>query len=284
MTTSPDVEDTCDLPALRAYLIAHAIPGVDEVVTLEDGSTAHRRTIRVGEREVRAEVTLAGTGLGLPGIRVQGAPDAVAEASGAARRWLGLDCDPRPAVDALQGDPVIGPLVRVRPWLRVPGAADPFEAAVFVVLGQHVSLAAGRAFAGRLVAAHGGFPSADVLAVADPAAVKEVVGVTGARARTIVALANAVASGALSLAHPPDSARTRVMLLALPGIGPWTADLIALRCLRDPDVFLPGDLVLRKALGGVTAREAEHVAQAWRPHRSLAVLHLWTDHALLPAR
>ena len=122
MTTSPDVDDTCDLPALRAYLIAHAIPGVDEVVTLQDGSTAHRRAITVGGHDVRAEVTLAAAGLGVPGIRVQGAPDAVAEATGAARRWLGLDCDPRPAVEALRRDPVLGPLVRARPWLRVPGA------------------------------------------------------------------------------------------------------------------------------------------------------------------
>ncbi len=71
-------------------------------------------------------------------------------------------------------------------------------------------------------------------------------------------------------------------MLALPGVGPWTADLVALRALRDPDVFLPGDLVLRKALGGVTATAAAAVAEAWRPHRSLAVLHLWTQVAIDP--
>ena len=68
------------------------------------------------------------------------------------------------------------------------------------------------------------------------------------------------------------------------GVGPWTADLVALRALRDSDVFLPGDLVLRKALGGVTAKEAATLAQAWRPHRSLAVLHSWTHHAIDPPR
>jgi DNA-3-methyladenine glycosylase II/AraC family transcriptional regulator of adaptative response / DNA-3-methyladenine glycosylase II len=72
--------------------------------------------------------------------------------------------------------------------------------------------------------------------------------------------------------------------LALPGVGPWTADLVALRALRDPDVFLPGDLVLRKALGGVTAKVAAAMAEAWRPHRSLAVLHLWTHVAIDPPR
>ena len=73
-------------------------------------------------------------------------------------------------------------------------------------------------------------------------------------------------------------------MLALPGVGPWTADLVALRALRDPDVFLAGDLVVRKALGGVTATQAAATAQAWRPHRSLAVLHLWTHHAIDPPR
>ncbi len=68
------------------------------------------------------------------------------------------------------------------------------------------------------------------------------------------------------------------------GVGPWTADLVALRALRDPDVFLPGDLVLRKALGGVTARQAATASEDWRPHRSLAVLHLWTHFAIDPPR
>jgi DNA-3-methyladenine glycosylase II/AraC family transcriptional regulator of adaptative response / DNA-3-methyladenine glycosylase II len=81
-----------------------------------------------------------------------------------------------------------------------------------------------------------------------------------------------------------NPALARSTLLALPGVGPWTADLVALRALRDPDVFLPGDLVLRRALGGVTARAAATASEAWRPHRSLAVLHLWTHHAIDPPR
>ncbi len=291
VTPSPGVDDTCDLPALRAYLLAHAIPGVDVVMTRSDGSTEHRRTLPVGRRTVPLEVTIPAAEQGRPLIRIGARTTTAAghEASSAARRWLGLDTDPRAAVAALSSDPVLGPLVRTRPNLRVPGALDPFEGAVFVVLGQHVSLAAARAFAGRLVAHHRGFPSAQSLAGADPARLREVVGVTGARAETIVAIARAVADGSLPLAPPsadspvtPDLETTRARLLALPGVGPWTADLIALRCLRDPDVFLPGDLVLRKALGGVTAREAAKIADAWRPHRSLAVLHLWTHHALLP--
>lgn len=284
---SVDLDDTCDLTALRAYLVAHVVPGVDEVRVCRDGGSEHRRVVRVGEHGVSLCVTLPSVEVGLPRIDVAAPerPGVGATALGTARRWLGLDTDPRPAVAALDGDPVLGPLVRARPALRVPGAADPFEAAVFVVLGQHVSLAAARTFAGRLVAAYGGFPRAEVLAAADPVRLREVVGVTGARAATMVAIARAVLDG-LDLAERggADPAVTRARLLDLTGVGPWTADLIAMRCLRAPDVFLPGDLVLRKALGGVSAREAATVAEAWRPHRSLAVLHLWTHHALLPAR
>ncbi|HMM96794.1 AlkA N-terminal domain-containing protein [Phycicoccus sp.] len=285
------VEEAVDVPALRAWLVAHGVPGVDEVDTAPGGGTTHRRHVR-GTRPV--EVVLPTDGP--PRLRAR-------DATGLAllRRWLGLDHDPAAAAAALADDPVLGPLVRARPHVRVPGTPDPFEAAVNVVLGQHVSLAAGRVFAGRLVAAHGVVcpggrpddrpgtrrvvgPSPEALAAVDPEALRAAVGITGGRARTLVALARVVLDG-LDLAPQPDPARravTRAALLALPGVGPWTADLVAMRCLRDPDVFLPGDLVLRKALGGVTAREAAAAAQAWAPHRSLAVVHLWTHHALDP--
>ena len=100
---------------------------------------------------------------------------------------------------------MLGPLVRARPHLRVPGSTDAFETAVLVVLGQHVSLAAGRVFAARLVAAHGtrpgssAFPAPEVLAALDPTDLQRTVGITGARARTVVAIARAVADGTLTL-------------------------------------------------------------------------------------
>ena len=215
-------------------------------------------------------------------VTAEGEPDAVAAATAVGRRWLGLDVDPAPGVAALAADPVLGPLVLARPHLRVPGSTDAFETAVLVVLGQHVSLAAGQVFAARLVAAHGtpdpvaglrSFPTPEALAPLDPQDLQRTVGITGARARTVVAIARAVSDGTLTLRsqedfaesgsgtpltprRAPDFAATRAGLLALPGVGPWTADLVALRALRDPDVFLPGDLVLRKALGGVTATAA----------------------------
>jgi len=319
-----------DLTALRAFLVTHAVPGLDEVTATPDGGTAHRRLVRSPDGATATlTVTLSSGALGTPSIDADGGPDAVATARAAGHRWLGLDIDPAPGGAALSEDPVLGPLVRARPHLRVPGSTDAFETAVLVVLGQHVSLAAGRVFAARLVAAHGlaldpargvgcsaggsgdhlstrpdglrSFPAPEVLAELDPVDLRATVGVTGARARTVVAIARAVTEGtvhlrsqehfaesgpstALSARSAPDFARIRAELMALPGVGPWTADLVALRALRDPDVFLPGDLVLRKALGGVCATEAAGMAEAWRPHRSLAVLHLWTHHAIDPAR
>ena len=298
-----------DLHALRAFLVSHAVPGLDDVQVRADGSSLHRRLVAARSGTTATlTVTLPPGAVGRPSTDVDGDPDAVAVGTAAARRWVGLDLDPAPGVAALADDPVTGPLVRARPHVRVPGSTDPFETAVLVVLGQHVSLAAGRRFAARLVAAHGvvpgvgcsgggpgnhlstqlgelrAFPGPEVLASLDPVGLQQAVGVTGARAHTVVALARAVADGRLTLSATADPARTRAALLDLPGVGPWTADLVALRCLRDPDVFLPGDLVLRRALGGVPSAEAARLARAWVPHRSLAVLHLWTHHALDPRR
>ncbi len=297
--------DLVDLPALRAFFVAHAVPGLDEVDALDDGSTRHRRFVPAMRGRSLLTVTLPPGAVGIPDVVADGPPDAVDAATAVGRRWLGLDADPAPGVAALADDPVLGALVRARPHLRVPGSTDPFETAVLVVLGQHVSLAAGRVFAARLVAAYGtdpgvgcsagrrgshlstqleglrSFPSPEVLAALDPVDLQHSVGITGARARTVVAMGEAVSEGTLRF-DPTDHRLTRAMLLALPGVGPWTADLVALRALRDPDVFLPGDLVLRKALGGVTARQAATASEAWRPHRSLAVLHLWTHHAIDP--
>lgn len=293
--------DLGDVRALRAFLAAHAVPGLEEAEVLDDGGTRHHRLVDVEGDRVALAVTLPAHDVGTPWFTADGPADAVPSAVAAGRRWVGLDDDPERGASALADDPVLGPLVRARPHLRVPGSTDPFETAVLVVLGQHVSLAAGRVLAARLVAAHGTrvevpggcsgddagtrprvlrtFPEPVTLAALDADDLRRTVGTTGARARTVVSLARAVTGGDLTLTDPTT---TRHGLLALPGVGPWTADLVALRALRDPDVFLPGDLVLRRALGGVTAKEAARLADAWRPHRSLAVLHLWTHHAIDP--
>jgi 3-methyladenine DNA glycosylase/8-oxoguanine DNA glycosylase len=271
-----------DAAASRAWVVAHLVPGVDRVVHHDDGRVDVTRLVPIDDD--RAELTVSFPADPTDPIGWRGRGGRADRAVAAGHRWLGLDRDPGPAVAALAADPVLGPLVTSRPQIRVPGTTDPFETAVFVVLGQQVSLAAARRCAGRLVEAYGerhgirsAFPRPEVLARVDAAELRAAVGLTGARARTVVAVARAVADG-LDLC----SRAARPSLLALPGIGPWTADLIAMRCARDPDVFLGGDLVIRRALGGVTATEADRQGLAWRPYRSLAVIHLWTHHVLDP--
>jgi AraC family transcriptional regulator of adaptative response / DNA-3-methyladenine glycosylase II len=206
-----------------------------------------------------------------------------------ARRLLDADCDPVAIGDAFAGDPVLGRLVRETPGLRVPGHIDGDELAVRAVLGQQVSLAAAGTGAARLVVAHGEpvdpalvpdglllthlFPSADVLAALDP----ESLPMPRTRGRALVSLAQTLADGDVRLDRGADRDAVRRSLLAIPGIGPWTADYVALRALGHPDVFLPTDIGVRNALRMLDhdPTQAARLAEAWRPWRSYALLHLW---------
>jgi AraC family transcriptional regulator, regulatory protein of adaptative response / DNA-3-methyladenine glycosylase II len=202
-------------------------------------------------------------------------------ATGRGRLVLGLDQDHAEIDRALGSDPLLGPLVEALPRLRVAGAWDGFELAVRAVLGQQVSVAAGRGLAERLALRHGEplprpagglerlFPTPEALAAA------EITGMPAARARALGALAAAVADG-LVIDERQDLETARAALLELPGIGPWTVEYVAMRALRDPDAFPAGDLVLRNALGGISARELLARAEAWRPWRAYAAMHLWT--------
>ncbi|MEZ0448919.1 DNA-3-methyladenine glycosylase family protein [Cellulomonas sp. ICMP 17802] len=253
-------------PAL-ASLVAHAVPGVEVV----EGNTVRRV---VGRGVVAAtlspdRVELTASGGDDPGL------DALADA------WFGLADDLGAVREAFAGDPVLGPLVRARPSLRVLGHPDGFEAAVTTVLGQQVSLAAARTFGGRLAAAYGStgpdgltvYPSPAALAAVHPEDLQATVRITHSRARTLHALAQACADG---LTLTPGSTDARERLLALPGIGPWTADYLALRVLGDRDALPAGDLVLRRALGVGAAGEVARLAEPWRPLRAFAAVHLWT--------
>src|SRR3954453_2455580 len=202
----------------------------------------------------------------------------VADLVARCRRLLALDADPVAVDDVLSADPLLAPLVSRRPGIRVPGTVDAFELAVRAVLGQQVSVGAARTFAARLVAQCGkpldaprgslthSFPTAETLADHP----LDGVGLTGSRAASLRALADAVASGRVSLDATADREQARAALLALPGIGPWTGEYIAMRALRDPDAFPATDLVLRRALGTSTVR-----AESWRPWRAYAAMHLW---------
>ena len=202
-----------------------------------------------------------------------------------ARRLVDADCDPLAVDDHFADDPVIGPLVRRTPGLRVPGQVDGDETAIRTVIGQQVSVAGARTVTSRLVAAHGRpvtttipglthlFPAATVLAGLEAADLP----MPRSRGRALVGLATALAAGDVALDRGPDRDDVRRRLLELPGIGPWTADYVAMRALAHPDVFLPTDIGVRNALTGLGHDPTAVVAgsPAWRPWRSYALMHLW---------
>ena len=201
------------------------------------------------------------------------------------RSMFDLDADP------LAINQVLHPSFPDGDGLRVPGALDGFELAVRAVLGQQITVAAARTLAQRLVDTFGDpidtpyrgltrlFPTAAVLASASADAIGAL-GIVRQRQRAILALARAVADGQLQLNAGADVAATVQALTALPGIGDWTAQYIAMRALRWPDAFPAGDVALHKALGVQAqknpAREAEARSQIWRPWRSYAVLRAWS--------
>ena len=267
-----------DWAALRDFLAARAIPGVERVE--DDG---YSRSVEVAGKAGRIEVRPV-RGVTALELSVHGlGPECLFSVVSKVRQVFDLAADPADVRAVLKKEALLAPLLRKRPGLRVPGAWDPFEIAVRAVLGQQVSVAAARTFATRIVAAHGQplpapaggithlFPSPETLAAADLSGI----GLTGARVATLRALAKAVRDGEVDLLNGEEVRRS---LLAVPGIGPWTAEYIALRGLSDPDAFPAGDLVLQRMAGGpkrLTERQLLARAEQWRPWRAYAVLHLW---------
>jgi AraC family transcriptional regulator of adaptative response / DNA-3-methyladenine glycosylase II len=205
------------------------------------------------------------------------------------RQLFDLDADPATIDITLSGDPVLRVLVEARPGLRIPGAVDGFELAVRAILGQQISVAGARTLAGRIVRRLGEpmteprgalthyFPTPEAVAGSDLAGL----GLTGARIASLHGLARATAAGEIVLDRGADRAGTIARLLALPGIGPWTASYIAMRALGDPDALPAADLGLRHAIEGLggkgDARSIAVMAEAWRPWRGYAALHLWNS-------
>jgi AraC family transcriptional regulator, regulatory protein of adaptative response / DNA-3-methyladenine glycosylase II len=203
-----------------------------------------------------------------------------------------FDLSARPEIISghFAGDKVLGPLVKANPGMRVPGAFNGFELGLRAILGQQVSVKSATTVAGRLVAALGEpivTPFSELTRLTPSprrvaqSSVDELVkfGIVSARCKGILGLAHAQVSGKLSLDsgnhHNPEATIQR--LAELPGIGPWTANYMAMRALRWPDAFPKEDIAVRHNLGGVTAKQAEEMSQAWRPWRSYAVLHIWKN-------
>jgi AraC family transcriptional regulator of adaptative response / DNA-3-methyladenine glycosylase II len=270
------------------FLAARAIPGVEAV---DHG--AYRRVVREGGAVGTIEVRPA---VGRPALALAVSPSlvpALMPLVARVRRLFDLDARPELIARVLGRDRRLAPLVAARPGLRVPGAVDTFEAAVRALLGQQVSVAAATTLAGRFAAALGEpyaggdrlthrFPTAREVAAAGPGAIARL-GVPAARAGALHGLASAIASGAVRLDGARDLDRFVAELTALPGIGPWTAHYLAMRALHLPDALPAADLGVRKALLDrpasplPSARDVERRAEAWRPFRAYAVLHLWTS-------
>ncbi|MEV4228413.1 AlkA N-terminal domain-containing protein [Streptomyces bobili] len=265
---------------LFGHLAATAVPGVEE---WRDGT--YRRTLRLPY------------GHGIVGLAPR--PDHIAcrltlsdlrdltVAISRCRRMLDLDADPVAVDEQLRTDPLLAPLVDKAPGRRVPRTVDEAEFAVRAVLGQQVSTAAARTHAARLVTAHGDavddpegglthlFPTPEALAGVDPGSLA----MPRTRRTTFTSLVEQLADGRLRLGLESDWEEARARLLALPGFGPWTVDVIAMRALGDPDAFLPTDLGVRRAAQqlGLPSTPAALTARAaaWRPWRAYAVQYLW---------
>jgi AraC family transcriptional regulator of adaptative response / DNA-3-methyladenine glycosylase II len=210
-----------------------------------------------------------------------------------ATRLFDLKADVEAIAGHLGNDPALRRVLARRPGLRVPGCWDGFELAVRAVIGQQVSVRGATTLASRLVERCGEelpeeraapgltrlFPTPERLARADLSGL----GLTGARRRSLRALAEAVLAGRLRLAPGADPQAAREALLALPGIGPWTAEYVALRGLGDPDAFPASDLALRRALerGGrrPSVEALARRARRWSPWRAYAAMALWARDA-----
>ncbi len=272
--------------ALLDFLAVRAVPGVE---TAGDGFYARTLSLPHGTGMVRLELAddlEPGRIALVPAtFRLEDLRDTAAAVE-RVRRLLDADCDPTAVDEHFGGDPMLGPLVRATPGLRVPGHVDGNEIAVRAVLGQQVSDSGARTVAARLAAVHGHpvtepeegltylFPEPATLARLDP----EDLPMPRARGRALTGLCAALADGSVALDRGPDRDDVRRRLLGLPGIGPWTADYIALRALGHPDVFLPTDVGVGNALARLGATPES--TDAWSPWRSYALLHLW--HSLAP--
>lgn len=274
-----------DWEAMLAFLTARAIPGVEVV---RDGCYA--RTLSVGQ--ARGVVMIEpGEGAYLKVTlrfpKVEAWPAVIARI----RRVFDLAADPAVIEAHLSEDPDLAPLVAARPGLRAPGAWDGFELAVRAVLGQQITVHAARLLAGKITALHGQpledeaantlglthfFPEPASLALVDV----ETLAMPRARGRALTGLAAAAAADPELFGMRRSLDDAVAALRALPGIGEWTAQYIAMRALREPDAFPSADIGLMRALegpDGARPSPAELLARAerWRPWRAYAASHLW---------
>lgn len=279
-----DLPSPYDADRLFSFLASRAIPGVEAAT--HDRAWSYARSLRLpgGGGSMLLRVT-DGRAL-ITGLLADRADRSAAVH--AATALLNLQPAPADVDAALARHPESGPLVAQRPGMRVPGAADGAELAVRAIVGQQISVARASAACGVIAAEHGDplprelavdprlthlFPSPHTLSDVDPA----LLWMPRARGAAIVGVADALATGSIDLLSDPGDARRK--LVAVRGIGPWTAGYITMRASQDPDVLLDGDLIVRRSAARLrmpsTPRALAAYAEQFAPYRSYLTMHLW---------
>ncbi len=278
--------------AIAGFLAARAIPGVEFA-----DEHRYQRTVVLGDEAAVIEVCP---------VRDSNALEVSGPASAAAhslliaervRRIFDLGADPTAIATHLLDDKSIGGSVSEAPGLRVPGAWDAFEVGVRAILGQQISVVAATTISGRLASKYGEqIPAADAFGLTHvfPAPERLVrarltsIGLTKKRAATVSAFARAICANPMLLRGNGGLNTAVEALTAIPGIGPWTAQYIAMRALGEPDAFPAGDMVLQRAAStnsaALTEKELEKRSEQWRPWRAYAAMHLWRKYATTAQR
>lgn len=272
------------------FLALRAIPGV-ECVT----GDAYQRTVGIGDHRGWLRVSAVHNKNLLAVELSTSLTPALQSILARLRNLFDLDARPDAIASHLANDAVIGPSIKRLPGLRVPGAFDSFELAIRAVLGQQISVRGASTLAGRVAAKFGEpfetpfpclnrlTPSAESMAAARTTTLAKL-GIPGARAECLRYLARSVARGEVDLQPGVDPTAVVARLVEIPGIGPWTAEYIAMRALRWPDAFPSGDLGLVKASQMQSAAELQRTSERWRPWRAYAAMHLWESLAKVPAK
>jgi AraC family transcriptional regulator of adaptative response / DNA-3-methyladenine glycosylase II len=273
-----------DFEALLAFLRTRALPGVEQV-------DEHRYARVFGPAAAPGWLRLSAWPNGDHALKLElhcPQPTQLLGVVATLRRMFDLDANPQMIADTFRHDPILGPLLARRPGLRLPGGWDGFEIAVRAVLGQQISVAAARTLATRIVQRWGEpvpaatlpglerlFPTPAALAQAD---LREI-GLTTTRAATISAMAQALLDGRVDFRAEQSLEEFVGRWITLPGIGAWTAQYIAMRALSHPDAFPTADLILRREATHdstpLDGKALDERANAWRPWRAYAVIHLW---------
>ncbi len=266
-----------DFVSLLRFLAVRAIPGVEKVT-----EHSYERTIVLDNKPCRLRVTQIENKSALQLYVASAGSGHLLDVSNRVRRLFDLDADPYEVGRVLRQDPQLTPLVAELPGQRVPGCWSPFEIAVRAIVGQQVSVKGATTVMGRIAEQYGvksefglSFPEPEVLAGLDTTTLS----MPTRRAQAIKDLSVAVAAGDIRFDVDVASERLIEQLLAIKGIGPWTAQYIAMRAINDPDAFLEGDLVLEKiaqqVFGECTRKQLMARSERWRPWRAYAGMHLW---------